>query len=439
MTATPLVSAALAAYRLAGRAAAPWLRQHLRRRAERGREDPARLGERLGRPSLERPPGTLVWLHAASVGESLSALPLVERIRAGWPQHHLLMTTGTVTSAKLMAERLPEGVLHQFAPIDLAPSIEGFLAHWRPSLGLLLESELWPNLLTCARARGCDLVLVNGRMSPASYASWRRWKPVIGHLLEQFSLILAQSPQDESHYADLGARQVRYIGNLKFAGPPLAADPVVLAALERGCTGRVRWLAASTHPGEDEIVGEVHRELAAAFPGLLTLIVPRHPERGPAIAQQLRDAGLTVALRSAGEPIATATEVYVADTIGELGLWYRLAEAVFIGKSLVPKGGQNPIEAAKLGCAILAGPHCDNFKQVTREMLAAGALGQVADGPALAAAMRRLLGDAEIRTAMTQAAQRYGMAQAGVLDGFVAALKPHLDRAAESASPPRAA
>ncbi len=439
MTATPLVRSALAAYRLAGRAAAPWLRRHLRRRAERGREDPSRLGERLGRPSVDRPPGPLVWLHAASVGEALSALPLVERIRGGWPQHKLLMTTGTVTSAKLMAERLPADVLHQFAPIDLVPSIERFMAHWRPSLGLLFESELWPNLLTCARAGGCDLVLVNGRMSPASYASWRRWRPVIGHLLEQFSLILAQSPQDESHYAELGAGQVRYIGNLKFAGPPLAADGDALAALERGCAGRARWLAASTHPGEDEIVGEVHRDLAGAFPGLLTLLVPRHPERGPGIAQQLRGAGLTVALRSAGEAIAPGTEVYVADTIGELGLWYRLANTVFIGKSLVPKGGQNPIEAAKLGCAILAGPHCDNFKQVTREMLAAGALGQVADGPALAAALRRLLGEDDIREAMIQAAQRYGVAQAGVLEGFVAALKPHLDLAAEPASPPRAA
>ena len=434
-----LVNGALTLYRWFGLAAAPLLRQHLRRRAAHGREDAARLGERFGRAALPRPQGPLVWIHAASVGEALSVLPLVERIAVGWPQLHLLMTTGTVTSARLMAERLPEGALHQYAPIDLAPAVTRFFDYWQPGLGLIIESELWPNMMTQARAHGCELVLVNGRMSPASFASWQRLKPGIRHLLDLFSLVLAQSPQDLHHFTALGAKEARFVGNLKFAGPALGADREALAAMKAACRGRTPWLAASTHPGEETVIGEVHRALAADKNDLLTLMVPRHPERGPAIARELRAAGLKVALRGAGEPIEPDTGIYLADTIGELGIWYRLVEVAFIGKSLVPKGGQNPLEAAKLGCAILTGPHCANFKQVNREMLAAGALGQVKDGAALAAAARRLLDDDELRLSMVQAALQYGMAQAGVLERIVEALTPHLDQAAERASPPRAA
>lgn len=428
-----LVRGTLALYRAASRAATPLARAYLHRRRRKGREDAARVGERLGQTGLARPERPVVWLHAASVGEALSVLPLVERIRGRWPDLQLLMTTGTVTSARLMAERLPEGVLHQFAPLDLAPAVERFLDHWRPRLGLLIESEFWPNLMLGARTQGCDLALINGRMSPASYASWRRIRPAISYLLEQFSMILAQSPQDQQRFSDLSARDAQFVGNLKFAGPALRADKKELATLERALEGRPLWLAASTHAGEESIVGQAHRALAADFPGLVTLLVPRHPERGPEIAALLRADGLKVSQRSLGEAPAPGTQIYLADTIGELGLWYRMAEVVFMGKSLVPKGGQNPLEAAKLGCAILAGPHCDNFKQVTREMLAAGALGQVADGAALTSAVGRLLADPEIRESMAAAGLSYGMAQSGVLDRFVEALTPYLDRAAGGA------
>ena len=257
MASNLMAAGVFGAYRLVSAAATPIVRRHLRRRVARGREDATRLSERFGHPGIARPAGPLIWIHSASVGESLSALPLIARIREDWPGLNILMTTGTVTSARLMAERLPEGVIHQYAPVDLPAAVRRFLAHWRPALGLIVESEFWPNLLLQARAQGTALVLVNGRISAASFASWRRIRPLIGHLLGQFEVTLAQSREDEAHLRDLGAAPLR-LGNLKFAAPPLAANPDQLAALETEFGSRPRWLAASTHPGEEEIVAEVH-------------------------------------------------------------------------------------------------------------------------------------------------------------------------------------
>ena len=421
------------AYRLISPAATPLVRRHLRRRVARGREDGARLAERFGQSGIARPAGPLIWIHSASVGESLSALPLIARIREDWPGLNLLMTTGTVTSARLMAERLPEGVIHQYAPVDLPAAVRRFLAHWRPALGLIVESEFWPNLLLQARARGTALALVNGRMSAASYASWRRFRPLIGHLLGQFEVALAQSREDEAHLRDLGAATPLRLGNLKFAAPPLAANPAELAALEAAFGPRPRWLAASTHPGEEEIVAEVHARLAARTPDLLTVLVPRHPDRGPAIAEAFAARGLEVVLRSSGRPITPETAVYLADTIGEMGLWYRLCEVVFVGGSLIPKGGQNLLEPAKLGCAIVCGPHMTNFLRVTEEMGRVDALRRVTDAEQLAASVSWLLEDEPARVGMIRAAADYAGTQADALDRIVAALKPLLDRAAAGA------
>ncbi|MFQ6018272.1 MAG: 3-deoxy-D-manno-octulosonic acid transferase [Kiloniellaceae bacterium] len=433
MLGPPLAKAGFALYRLVAAAGTPLVRRHLVQRCQRGREDPARLGERFGHAGARRPPGTLVWVHAASVGESLSALPLVQSIRRGWPALQLLMTTGTVTSAKLMAERLPAGVIHQYAPVDLPAAVERFLDHWQPAFGLVLESEFWPNLLTEARARGVELALVNGRVSPSSFAAWRRFRPASGYLLGLFALTLAQSREDQAHLRALGAADPQCLGNLKFTAPPLACDAAELAALKAALDERPRWLAASTHPGEDEIAAAVHAALAARRPGLLTILVPRHPHRGAAIAAALRAGGRRVALRSAGEALTAETEFYLADTIGELGLWYRLAEVVFIGGSLVPKGGQNLLEPAKLDCAILCGPQMTNFLRVTEEMNRAEAIRQVADQAQLATAVAWLLDDDAARREMIQAAKGYAAAQAGVLEDIIKALAPHLNRAARTA------
>lgn len=416
-------------YRLAGRVGAPLVRGHLHRRARLGREDGGRLAERLGEASCPRPTGPLAWIHAASVGEAVSCLELIDRLRIERPWLELLMTTGTVTSARLMAARLPRGVTHQYAPVDLPSAVGAFLDHWRPDLGLIVESELWPNLLTAAARRGIALALINGRMSADSYRAWRRFGPLIRRLLGRFSLVLAQSSRDRERLAALGAVAPACAGNLKFAGAPPPADPAELAAQGAALAGRPCWLAASTHPGEEALVARVHSTLAADRPELLTIIAPRHPERGSRIAQAMADADLRAALRSRGDAIGPGTKVYLADTIGELGLWYRLAEVVFVGGSLAAKRGQNLIEPAKLGAAILTGPRTGNFAEIAEEMVAAGALVQVPDSAALTAEIGRLLADAPARAAMGRAAEAFAAARSDVLDRVLEALGPWLDRA----------
>jgi 3-deoxy-D-manno-octulosonic-acid transferase len=419
-------------YRLLSRAAGPLVRGHLRHRAAGGREDLLRLGERFGHAGSVRPAGSLVWIHAASVGESVSALPIIERIRRDWPALTVLITTGTVTSAKLMTERLPLGVVHQYAPVDLPGAVRGFLDHWRPALGLVIESELWPNLLSQAKGQGVSLALVNGRMSASSFTGWRRFRPVAARLLGLFDLVLAQTEEDRARFQDLGARESRCLGNLKFAADALSADAGQLRDLQAVLGARPRWLTASTHPGEEDIVAAVHARLAPQHPGLLTLIAPRHPNRGPDIAARLRAAGHTVARRGAGETPMAATGIYVVDTMGEMGLWYRLSDIVFVGGSLVPSGGHNLIEPARLGCAVVSGPHTSNFRRMAEGMMGARAMRCVRDGDALAATIGELLEDSTARKQLATAAEAFAAAEAGVIDDIVAALAPLLDRAAQS-------
>jgi len=428
--------AMVGAYRLGIAALAPFVRIHLDRRAARGREDPERLPERLGRPGRPRPTGPLVWIHASSVGESLSVLPLIARLRRGYPMLAVLVTTGTVTSARLMAERLPEGVIHQYAPVDLPQAVTRFLDYWQPALGLIVESELWPNLLLGARQRGIPLALINARLSARSERRWRRLRPMVARLLGLFSLVLAQSPEDQVRLRGLGAADARCLGNLKAAAQPLLADEGELARLRAAVGTRPCWLAASTHPGEETIVGQAHAALADSHPDVLTLLAPRHPQRGPEIAATLRAAGQRVALRSAAEPLTRDTGIYLADTIGEMGLWYRLSDIVFMGGSLIPKGGQNPLEPAKLDCALLYGPHTANFAGIAEGLCTAGAATRVSDAASLAAAVVRLLDAEDARARAAAAGRSFAAAQAGVLDVIVSALAPLLDRAAEGSADP---
>lgn len=424
---TPSLSAAagLAAYGAAGALITPFIAGHLKRRQAAGKEDPERLGERLGYASQPRPDGPLVWLHGASVGESLSALPLIDALCAAHPAWHVVVTTGTVTSAALMAERLPAGAIHQYAPVDLAGPVRRFLDHWRPDLALWVESEFWPNLLLAAEHRRIPRVLLNGRVSARSYARWRRLRPVIKRLLRGFDLCLAQSPVDEERLRAFAAPNLSCAGNLKFAAPPLPVGEAELARLTAVLDGRPRWLAASTHPGEEEIAGAVHERLAANLRGLISIIVPRHPPRGPEVARLLRDAGHAVALRSAGEALPEGTGIYVADTLGELGLWYRACDVVFVGGSLVTHGGQNPLEPARLGCALLFGPDMSNFNEIADGFRAAGAALDCAGGADLAEAIERLTGDAAACAAMASAGSLYAASQAEVLDRVMVAIRPY--------------
>ena len=351
-------------YRLATRLAAPASNALLSWRRARGKEDASRLDERRGVASLARPEGGLVWLHGASVGEGLSLLPLIEKLT----QRGLaaLLTTGTATSAHVLSSRLPGGAVHQFIPLDAPQYMRRFLAHWRPDVILIAESELWPNLVLEASERGAPIALVNARMSARSYGRWLRASNFIGAILARVDLCLAQTFSDAQRLTTLGAARVEVAGNLKFDAAAPSADRVELAALSGLMTGRPGWVAASTHEGEELIAARAHQALAPQFPGLLTMIAPRHPHRGPQIAETLRRHGLCCALRSQAEDPAPDTEIYICDSIGELGLFYRLAGIVFLGGSLAARGGQNPIEPAKLGNAILHGPNVANFVEVYR-------------------------------------------------------------------------
>ena len=417
----------LALYRATAILGDPLIRAFFARRRRRGREDPARFPERRGVPSVARPAGALAWIHAASVGEAISVLCLIERLRRERPGLSLLVTTGTVTSAAIMAERLPRGVIHQYAPIDHPAWIGRFLDHWKPDLALWVESEFWPNLLLAIAARRIPLVLVNARISPRSFRGWTRVPRAIARLLGCFSLCLAQSEADGEKLVALGAPRVRVPGNLKFAAPSLPADAAELQRMREAIGGRPVWIAISTHPGEETAVADAHRRIAANHAGLLSVIVPRHPGRGSGIAQELAAAELKVARRAANEPIRPETDIYIADTVGELGLFYRVAEIAFIGGSLVPHGGQNMLEAAKLGCAILQGPHTANFAEIVAEMNAAGAVETVADSAALAGGLGRLLRDPALRQARSAAAAAVATAKEGILDTVLDELAPFLD------------
>ncbi len=416
----------LSLYRGLTTAASPAIRAYLARRAYAGKEDPARMSERYGQASATRPDGRLVWIHAASVGESLSMLSLIHRLAADWPGLNLMMTTGTVTSARILAARLPERVIHQFVPLDRGRWVRRFLDHWRPDLVLWVESEFWPNLLCEIGARGIPSVLVNARISPKSYGGWRKWPGLIGRLLENFELCLAQTDDDARKLEGLGAARVVCRGNLKFSSAPLPVDDSELQELRQEIGDRPAWLAASTHPGEEAVIADAHRRIRATRGDALAIIVPRHPARGAAIADQLRADGSVVRLRSAEEPVTGDADFYVADSMGELGLFYRLADAAFIGGSLIPHGGQNPLEAARLGCAIVHGPHMTNFTAIVDELDAAGATVEAASAEAIARAVVRLFDEPAERARRIAAARDVAATKAGILDDVVSELAPFI-------------
>jgi 3-deoxy-D-manno-octulosonic-acid transferase len=418
----------LAAYRALTALIGPLLPLYLAGRRARGKEDSARFGERLGRPGAARPAGPLAWMHAASVGEAVSLLSLIDRLSRERPTLNILVTTGTVTSARLLESRLPaDQARHQFVPVDRPLYVRRFLDHWRPDLAIWVESELWPNLVAATQARGIPTVLLNGRMSQGSYERWQRWPGLITPLLGRFALCLAQDEAQATRLNELGARGASTVGNLKSAAAALPADAPELARLGGEIDARQRWLAANTHPGEEDAAAVVHRRLQARHPDLLTIIAPRHPVRAAEIATTLRSQGLTVARRSQGEAITPDIAVYLADTLGEMGLFYRLADIAFIGGSLTPMGGHNPLEAALLGCAILHGSDMSNCIATVAELTAAGGAISVGSVDALAAALDRLLSDPAERRRRGKAAGAVAARDNGVLDNVLSRLAPLLD------------
>lgn len=415
---------ALRLYRGASSAAALLTPAWLGYRVRKGKEDPQRLSERRGYASAERPEGPLIWVHGASVGEVSCVLPLIEHLRAH--NYEVLLTSGTLTSSKVAAHRAPEGVIHQFCPLDAAAFVRRFLDHWQPDLVLLAESELWPNLLSELSRRDTPVVLVNGRLSNRSAERWAKLPGSARALLSRVDLCLAQTEEDAQRFRTLGSERVEVCGNLKFDVPPPAADPADFSEFSETIGNRPLLLAASTHPGEDQVVMAAHALLCEQIPDLLTVIVPRHPERGRAIVALAEAGGWAAAQRSHDELPAPDADFYVADTVGELGLFYRLAPVSFVGGSLVPHGGQNPIEAVKLGSVVLHGPHVENFAEIYSHLdTHYGAL-PVKDAETLARTTFALMRDPDLRAQAVSQGLKTMEALGGALEHTLRAIEPYL-------------
>lgn len=401
----------------------------------RGKEDPLRAGERQGEPTKARGNKPLVWCHAASVGESLSLLALVKKILNDYPHCQVMVTTGTVTSARLMAERLPgAGAFHQYIPVDHPSWTESFLNHWRPDLVIWVESELWPNLLAGIRRRKIPAVLVNARMSEKTFRYWRLIKGMAREILQTFDLCLAQNQAEAERLRQLGARNVKVSGNLKYAAAALPCDFAQLAALENALGARPRLVWASTHPGEEDIACRIHRELQPLAPQLLTIVVPRHPQRGRDIAALAGKAGLKTGLRSEGDLPDAECGFYIADTLGETGLFYRLSPLCILGGSFVPVGGHNPIEPAQAGCQIFYGPHMFNFVSICDDFESRHAALRVTDAAMLREQLTLALQNPAQFGAMALTARNWTGQQAHVVDDIAFDIAPFLRKASGAAA-----
>jgi 3-deoxy-D-manno-octulosonic-acid transferase len=423
------MSLGLSGYRLVTALLEPLAPSVLSGRARKGKEDPFRMGERLGRPSHGRPAGEVVWLHGASVGETLSLLPLVEALAKSRPDLHLLVTSGTVTAAQMMTKRLPAGVLHQYAPVDAPGATQRFLKHWRPCLAVFVESELWPNLLLGARKAGCKLALLGARISDDSAKGWARAPRAARTLLRAFDLILAQDAKSWTKLRDLGATVAGEL-DLKQAAAPLPHDDAELEALKDELCGRPVVVAASTHPGEEEQVLQALRALPHPRP--LLVLAPRHPARGKDLAETLRAEGMRLSRRSLGERILGDTEIYLADTLGELGLFFRLAQVVVMGGGFGDGvGGHNPLEPARLGLPVVTGPDVANFRDTYAGLLHAHAALMTPHQAALNAALADLLANPERAAQMGARAKAHAESRHDAAKAALKALEPLLPKKAK--------
>ncbi|SDP59932.1 lipid IV(A) 3-deoxy-D-manno-octulosonic acid transferase [Phyllobacterium sp. OV277] len=414
----------LSSYRWVGAMAFPVVGAYVAFRASKGKEERGRQGERYGVASVARPTGPLVWVHAASVGETSAVTPLVETIVD--MGINVVLTTGTVTSAKMVQERLGDRVIHQYVPLDLKPAVDRFLSHWQPDLAVICESEIWPMTILELGLRRVPQVLVNGRLSDKSFASWQKRSSVAEALFENLAHVVAQSDIDGERFRALGARPVTVSGNLKVdtAVPPVVQSE--LEILQRQVGNRKTWAAISTHQGEEEVVAQVHHMLKVRHRDLLTIIVPRHPDRAPAIAEEIEKLGMKVALRSRGDIITPDTDIYLGDTIGEMGLYLRLTEIAFVGRSLLAQGGQNPLEPAMLKTAILSGRNVQNFRDSYQRLIKNGAAKLIRDKDMLAGAVNYLFNNPADRQIMIDAGVKTVEDMRGSLDLTMNALEPFI-------------
>ncbi len=416
-------------YKILTSISAPFLRLLLHFRLKRGKEDAKRLQERQGHPSAKRPVGELVWIHAASVGECQSALILIDYITRQKPDINFLVTSGTVTSAKLMAERLPANALHQYIPLDHPQWVENFLHHWKPDLALWMESELWPNLLLSIREKNISAILVNARLSDKSFRHWKRLKFQTKRLLKSFDAVLAQTDQDKIRYELLGAKNVITAGNLKQSANPLPFGTTEFNNLKEVIGKRPVWLYASTHNGEETLAARLHEDLQQTTENILTIIAPRHPDRRDGIQSELNLMGLHTVFRGKEKKLPTEqTDIYIADTLGELGLFYTLSDIAVIGRSFSfdGGGGHNPVEAAQLNCAVLTGPNVQFQEELFNEMFEANAAHQVHTEEELLLAIKSLLDNPKHLKQAIDNAAAYAKSKNNIIDGYMQHLIPFL-------------
>lgn len=415
-------------YRHATTLLKPLIGVYLAFRKQKGKEDILRFHERLGIAKKERPKGKLLWIHGASVGETLSVLPLVEALLKKYPRWHIMITSGTVTSASLLEKRLPARAFHQYIPIDCFPYVRQFVDYWKPDVVFWLESEFWPNILSVIHEKEIPLVLLNGRVSDKSFETWKKWPLLSSQIQGMFTESLGQTQEDASRLAVLGAKKAHCLGNLKCAAQPLPYDAKEYKSLALQVGKRPCWIASSTHKGEENAVLYVHQQLKKKLPRLLTIIVPRHPQRGEEVEKLFRKTRLKVNRRSFGEKITSQTDVYLADTIGELGLFYQLASVAFVGGSLIPFGGQNILEPAKMGKPVVTGTHTQNFKEIIERAERSEALFVVKGKEDLAEVVGQLLKNDKKRALAQRKAEEFASEEMNVLNRLLDDLEAYFKK-----------
>ncbi|XP_043724967.1 probable 3-deoxy-D-manno-octulosonic acid transferase, mitochondrial isoform X1 [Telopea speciosissima] len=428
-------------YRTLSYGLSPLLYLHVQCRRLQGLEHPLRWRERFGRPSLPRPSGPLVWFHAVSLGEGMAAIPIIKHCIQQRPDLTILMTTTTNSAFNVIKDRLPLGVIYQFAPLDTPAAMDAFLGYWDPSAIFLIESELWPNLVLGASKKGIVVALLNARMSSKSFKLWSApiALPLISLMLSRFSLIAPISTIEAIQFQLLQARPftINFAGDLKYAVGHAEAseqESAIMEDLQLQLANRPVWMAASIHKGEEEVMLGVHKVLVKIYSNMLTIIVPRHPEEGRQIAIEVRKEGLNVVLRSSGEKILPSTNVYVVDTLGELSFLYRLAPIAVIGGSFLPGlAGHNISEAAAAGCAVLTGHHVGHFSHMVLEMQRSNPLSvmKVSGKLELVEALKELFSNAEVLEARRMAAkQAFFALSSGIITNFWNLIDLHVFRKA---------
>jgi 3-deoxy-D-manno-octulosonic-acid transferase len=391
-----------------------------------GKEDPRRINERRGITKLKRPHGNLIWLHASSVGESVAALALIEKLLKTHPLNTILITTGTLTSAKLLKDRLPNDVIHQFVPIDRPAWVKRFLNHWRPNLVLIMESEFWPIQIQQINSRKTPIILINARLSKTSYSRWRWAKSMARSIFGSIELIITTNTEQAQRFETLGARKIQVGGNLKRSAKKLPVKVAATKELQEQIGSRKVWLAASTHEGEDLTVIKTQKLLKTKFPNILTIIVPRHPQRRNEIRLLAQENELAVTCRTMNETIQPETDIYIADTLGEMSIFFDLARYVFIAGSLVPVGGHNPIEPAHFDCAIFFGPLMAKNQEIANEMIQTEAAIQIASDESLPLTLEELLTDDNLSQKLSCNARKYAEDGGTILETISIKISPYI-------------